>query len=90
MIVATCRAIELSAVLMDYSMPVMDGEQALRAIRANPATKHLPVVILTGETDPRVWKRCEEAGALCVLKKPINNAELNSAIDRALRPRGVE
>ncbi len=83
--VDTCRSIELSAVLMDYSMPVMDGEQALRVIRANPATRQLPVMILTGETDPEVWRRCEDAGAMCVLKKPINHAELNSAIARALR-----
>ena len=63
----------------------MDGEEALRAIRANAPTRGLPVVMITGETDAAVWKRCEEAGALCVLKKPIKLAELNSAIARALR-----
>lgn len=79
------RSVELDAVLMDYSMPVMDGEAALRAMRATAATKALPVVMITGETDPAVWKRCEEAGALCVLKKPINLEELNGAVERALR-----
>lgn len=79
------RAMELDVVLMDYSMPVMDGEAALVAMRATAATAQLPVVIVTGETDSAVWRRCEAAGALCVLKKPINPAELHSAIARALR-----
>lgn len=78
-------SMSLDAVLMDYSMPVMDGEVALRALRASPGTHKLPVVIITGETDRAVWKRCEEAGALCVLKKPLKPEELHSAIARALR-----
>lgn len=79
------RSMELDAVLMDYSMPVMDGEASLRAMRAGPGTRKLPVVIVTGETDGEVWRRCEAAGALCVLKKPINPVELHNAIARALR-----
>lgn len=80
------RSMELSAVLMDYSMPVMDGEQALRAMRAHGPTQKLPVVIITGETDGSLRQRCEEAGALCVLKKPIDPVALNEAIARALSP----
>jgi two-component system chemotaxis response regulator CheB len=83
--VEACRSLELNAVLMDYSMPVLDGEGALKQLRAHPGTAHLPVVIITGETDPAVWRRCEAAGALFVLHKPINQNELNSAIARALR-----
>lgn len=83
--VDVCRSVALSLVLMDYSMPVLDGEQALRLIRANPATQTLPVVIVTGETDPLVLRRCEEAGAQCVLKKPLNPQELNRTVDRFLK-----
>lgn len=81
------RSVEVDAVLMDYSMPVMDGEAALVALKAAPETSRLPVVIITGETDAAVRKRCEAAGALSVLKKPIDAAELHAVVARALRSR---
>lgn len=80
----TALSLELDAVLMDYSMPVMDGEEALRAMRAAPSTRNLPIVMVTGETEDAVWKRCKEAGASCVLKKPIDPAALQRAVDDAL------
>lgn len=83
----TVRSVEVDAVLMDYSMPVMDGEAALVALKTAPATSRLPVVIITGETDAAVKKRCEAAGALSVLKKPIDATELHSVVARALRSR---
>lgn len=85
--VAATEAMEFDAVLMDYSMPVMNGDEALVAMRANPATSAVPVIIITGETDPVVHRRCEAAGALCVLPKPIQLDALHSAIARALRSR---
>ena len=38
-------------ILLDLRMPVMDGRQALAALRANPATSAIPVVVLTAEGD---------------------------------------
>lgn len=83
--VAATLTLPLDAVLMDYSMPVMDGETALKAIVANPRTTSLPVVMLTGETDPEFARRCRAAGALTVLTKPVSGDALYQALARALR-----
>ena len=83
--VASSRTLELDAVLMDYSMPVMDGETALRQMRTHAATASLPVVIITGETDPVVRRRCTEAGGLTVVSKPFDERALRAAIALALR-----
>ncbi|MFO7623390.1 MAG: response regulator, partial [Anaerolineales bacterium] len=41
------NAAQLSAVLMDVSMPVMNGYEATRCIRRNPACKDLPIIAIT-------------------------------------------
>ncbi|UCB55793.1 MAG: response regulator [Thiotrichales bacterium] len=63
-------------ILMDVVMPNLNGFQATRQITRNPATSHIPVIMLTGkdqETD-RVW--AERQGASDYLIKPPNEADL--------------
>ncbi len=81
--VEACRTLQPDAVLMDYTMPVMNGGDALRELKSDFRTEAIPVVMITGETDPSIWKRCEAAGAVCVLKKPLTEPMLNQALKRA-------
>lgn len=58
-------------VLLDMMMPVMDGYEVCRWMRANPATAHVPVVMLSGKADPESVAHGLEAGANEYLAKPI-------------------
>ncbi|WP_315041225.1 PleD family two-component system response regulator [Faucicola mancuniensis] len=67
-------------ILMDVVMPEMNGFQATRQITKNPATAHIPVVIISTknqETD-RVWGKRQ--GAKDYLTKPVTEAELIQVI----------
>lgn len=56
-------------VLLDIRMPKMGGVQVLEALRADPALKDLPVVMLTNYSDPNLVERCLALGAAGYLVK---------------------
>lgn len=59
-------------VLLDLEMPVMDGFETLRRLRANEATQHLPVLVVTGREDIAAIDRAFDAGATAFATKPVN------------------
>ena len=69
---AVDRANELlpAVIIMDLSLPVMDGWEATRRIKSNPKTKHIKVVALTGHAEPAHAKRALEAGCDDFVAKP--------------------
>ena len=73
-------------ILMDIQMPVMDGTEATRLIKANPAIRHIPIVALTGNAMDGDKKRMREAGCDGYLSKPFRIKELLQAIDGLLGP----
>ena len=68
-------------ILMDIQMPVMDGMEAARLIKANPSTRHIPIVALTGYAMDGDEKQMREAGCDGYLSKPFKIKELLLAID---------
>lgn len=70
-------------VLVDYMMPVLDGVQMLRAMRADPALRDIPVVIMTAA--PRALPDVVRAD-VTVLRKPFDAVTLLDAIAAELRP----
>jgi two-component system, cell cycle response regulator DivK len=68
-------------ILMDIQMPVMNGMEATQLIKANPATRHIPIVALTGYAMDGDKKRMLEAGCDGYLSKPFKIKELLQAID---------
>ena len=71
-------------VLMDVVMPNLNGFQATRSISKDPATAHIPVILVTTkdqDTD-RVWGMRQ--GARAFVTKPVNEAELTKAVTDAL------
>jgi serine/threonine protein kinase len=72
------------AILLDLMMPVMDGWQFLRELRADPALASIPTVLITA-ADPA--QAAEVArGAACCLRKPVEPHELTSFLRGYVRP----
>ena len=70
-------------VLLDLTMPVMDGFQALREIMAmDPKAK---VVIVSADIQPQARMRCQEGGARAILPKPVKRETLKAVIDAILQ-----
>ena len=74
----------IDIVLMDVNMPVMDGLEATRRLRADPRYARLPVIALTADVMSSQIKTCLEAGCDAHVAKPIDLRNLLSAMDRCL------
>jgi len=78
------RAHQPDLILMDLNLPGMSGTDALRELRLDPRTAHIPVLALTANAMPRDVERGMEVGFFRYLTKPINIDEFNAAIDSTL------
>jgi CheY-like chemotaxis protein len=67
-------------ILLDVMMPGMDGYQVAARVKGDPATAHIPVVILTALGDRNSRSHGLGAGAVEYLTKPINRAELCACV----------
>lgn len=74
-------------ILMDLSLPVMDGWTAAKTLKANMAVKHIPIIALTAHAMSGDRERAIEAGCDEYVSKPINMAELTVKITRLLAAR---
>jgi CheY-like chemotaxis protein len=68
------------AIVMDLAMPVLDGWEATRLLHADPRTKDIPIVAITGHAEPDQRRRAEECGAMLVLTKPFSPTELYNVL----------
>jgi CheY-like chemotaxis protein len=68
--------------LLDINMPMVDGVEVLRQLKADPATAQLPVIVLTTTDDPREVQRCYDLGANCYVTKPVDYERFVEAIRR--------
>jgi CheY-like chemotaxis protein len=73
-----------AVIVMDLAMPVLDGWEATRILHADPRTKDIPIIVLTGTAQPDQRKRAKECGALLVLTKPCSPSDLLDVLRRVL------
>lgn len=71
-------------VVMDLAMPIVDGWEATRQIKAHPKTMHIPVIALTGHVTQQNLDRAREAGADAVVTKPCTPQDLLVVVRRLL------
>jgi CheY-like chemotaxis protein len=84
--VAMAAAEKPDLILMDMSLPVMDGWQATRRLKAAPATAGIPVIGLTAHAMATDRDRCLEAGCDDYDTKPVELTRLLEKIERLLGP----
>lgn len=63
-------------IFLDALMPVLDGFETCRRLKNNPATSHIPIIMITGDVDRRTRLRALECGVNDFLRKPFDQAEL--------------
>jgi two-component system cell cycle response regulator DivK len=69
-------------ILMDISVPELDGWEATSLLKADPATKHIPVIAVTAHALPGDEERSVAVGCDGYLAKPITPAALIKEVDR--------
>jgi diguanylate cyclase (GGDEF)-like protein/PAS domain S-box-containing protein len=74
-------------ILLDLHMPVLDGMQVLRRLKAQPTTRDIPVVIISAETDVEPIASALDFGAEDYLTKPFNPTVLGARVRASLARR---
>jgi PAS domain S-box-containing protein len=71
-------------VLLDLDLADMRGDEVLRILQEDPQTSWIPVVVMSGTTDPRAFTRLRAAGACACLTKPLDAPKLLGLLDELL------
>jgi len=67
-------------VLLDLKLPLVDGFEVLRQLRANEATRFLPVVILSSSREERDMATCYELGANSYIQKSLDFTKFTESV----------
>ena len=71
-------------VILDIMLPELDGFEVCRHIKENPATKNIPVVMLTAKKNSQDYARGMEMGADAYMTKPFKSAKVIETIEGLL------
>ncbi len=83
--IETCENGKVDVVLLDVMMPEMDGFEVCRRLKNDPATSHIPVVMITALDQVSDRIRGLEAGADDFLTKPVNDLQLMTRVKSLVR-----
>lgn len=72
-------------ILMDLTLPDMDGVEAIRRIKAAPRYQDVPIVVVTGRSENEGLARAFDAGAVDYIRKPFNRIEFLARVRAALQ-----
>lgn len=82
--IAKGSAEQPDAILLDVMMPELDGVATFQELQTNPATRHIPVILLTAKVQAADQRRFAELGVAGIISKPFNPLTLTSQIADAL------
>lgn len=85
--VALARTVQPALILMDISLPVMDGWQATEIIKSDPTTATIPVIAVTAHGEPEDRERAGRLGFERYLTKPLTPVALVREVEHCLEER---
>ncbi|QND85043.1 Chemotaxis regulator CheY [Chromobacterium vaccinii] len=83
---AKLNGVRVNLVISDVNMPGMDGITLLKRLKEGPATRFLPVIMLTTEGSDDKKMQGKEAGAKAWIVKPFDPAKLLDAVSKLVQP----
>ena len=84
----TCQSEQVDLVILDWMMPGMSGMEVVEALRADPATREIPVLMLTARTQARDRAKAEAVGVDGYLEKPFSPLALLELVEKAFQDHG--
>lgn len=78
------EANEIDIIFSDVNMPIMGGLDMVEKIKANPAYKFIPIVMLTTESNPTLKERGKALGVKAWMLKPFNKEKFFTALKKLL------
>ena len=88
---AECRRLKPRLLLLDITMPIMNGLEVCREVRSDPELKDLPVILMTARAQASDVQAGMEAGADTYIIKPVGPIELREHVENILtNGRGVQ
>jgi CheY-like chemotaxis protein len=83
-ILESTRGASIRAVVTDLEMPILDGFELIRLIRASGTHAHLPLVVVSATTDPHAPDRAVQLGADAFFQKPWSPARLRNKLEHLI------
>jgi CheY-like chemotaxis protein len=71
-------------VLMDIMMPLIDGIEVVRQMKADDSIKHIPVIMLTAASKSDMVEKAMQAGAVDYIQKPFEPEQVQNVIQKTL------
>ena len=75
---------EVSAIVTDLHMPHMDGFELIERVRTAPRSRHIPIIVVSGDSDPDTPDRVRRLGANAYFAKPYSPAAVRETLERLL------
>ncbi len=72
--------IRILAAIIDIDMPYIDGNDLIKFMKKDERFKKIPVLVMTGDRNPRASSKALASGAIAFLPKPFTNAQLRTAL----------
>ncbi|MEC4814569.1 MAG: response regulator [Scytonema sp. PMC 1069.18] len=82
--ISKAETFQPDAILLDVMMPDMDGPTTYEKLQENPATKSIPVILLTAKIQASDRRRYAQMGIMAAIAKPFNPLELAGQVANAL------
>jgi len=71
-------------ILLDLELPYLSGFEVLEALRADPASQSIPVIIITGRSEAEAYERCRKIGFDAFVSKPLKREDLLRQVKEVL------
>lgn len=78
------EANDVCALVTDLHLPRMNGFELIEAVRQRPWRSSLPILVISGDSDPRIPTRVAKLGANAFFSKPYSPAEVRQTLEQLL------